>query len=69
MTDAELEAERLALARASAELKAERRLKSRDPAAQRELSRKLQDHFARIRAFTDALLARDRRRGGGGNTA
>jgi hypothetical protein len=63
MTDAELEAERLALARLSAELKAERRKRGLDLAGQRELSRKLQDHFARLRTFADALLARDRRRG------
>jgi hypothetical protein len=65
MTDAELAAERLALARESTELKAEQRKTKRDLTSQRELSAKLHDHFVRLTAFTNALRARNRRRDGG----
>jgi len=64
MTDAELEAERRALARESAELKAEQRKRKRNPAAQRELSRKLKS-LRPVTAFTACPRARDQRRGGG----
>jgi hypothetical protein len=32
-----------------------------DPAGERELWRKLQDHVARFKAFTDAMRAREKR--------
>ena len=63
MTDAELDAEHKALLREAADLTAEdARLKQvHDPAGERELWRKLQDHVIRFKAFTDAMRAREKR--------
>jgi hypothetical protein len=61
MTDAELAAERGALLREHAELKAQHRLLEGHPGdvpGHIEHARRLHDHVDRLRALTDALLAR-----------